>query len=36
VDFYERFEMPMRYLGEVETRRKTRMIRNLQVYEFIL
>jgi len=28
--------MPLRYLGEIETRRKTRMIRNLQVYEFVL
>ena len=35
-DFYERFEMPLRYLGEIETHRKTRMIRNLQVYEFVL
>ena len=35
-DFYERFEMPLHYLGEIETRRKTRMIRNLQIYEFVL
>jgi hypothetical protein len=34
-DFYRRFEMPLRYLGEIETRRKIRMIRNLQVYELI-
>ena len=33
-DFYEHFEMPLNYLGEIETRRKNRMIRNLQVYEF--
>jgi hypothetical protein len=35
VDFYKRFEMPLRYLGEIETLRKTRMIRNLQVYELV-
>ena len=35
VDFYERFEMPLRYLGEIETRRYDRMVRNLQVYELI-
>ena len=33
-DFHEHFEMPLNYLGEIETRRKNRMIRNLQVYEF--
>lgn len=35
VDFYERFEMPLRYLGEIETHRYDRMVRNLQVYELI-
>jgi len=27
--------MPLRYLGEIETRRYDRMVRNLQVYELI-
>ena len=35
-DFYDHFEMSLKYLGEVETHRKTRMIRSLQVYEFML
>ena len=34
-DFYERFEMPLSSLGEIETSRNGRMIRNLQVYEII-
>ena len=35
VDFYERFEMTLRYLGEIETRRYDRMVRNLLVYKLI-
>jgi len=31
-DFTERFKMPLSFLGEIETRRKNRLIRNLQVY----
>ena len=31
-DFTERFQMPLSFLGEIETRRKNRLIRNLQVY----
>ena len=34
-DFYERFEMPLNFLGEIETNKKGRMIRNLQVYEIV-
>ena len=33
-DFYEHFKIPLNYLGEIETSRNDRMIRNLQVYEF--
>ncbi|MBL7036193.1 MAG: glycosyltransferase family 39 protein [SAR324 cluster bacterium] len=32
LDFNSRFQQPLNYLGEIETRRKDRMIRNLQVY----
>ena len=35
VNFYERFEMPLRYLGEIQTLRYASMVRNLQVYELI-
>ena len=31
-DFTERFQMPLSFLGEIETPRKNRLIRNLQVY----
>jgi len=34
-DYYERFEMPLNYLGEIETRMNGRMIRNLEIYEII-
>ena len=32
VAYYKRFNLPLKYLGEVEILRKNRMIRNLQVY----
>ena len=32
VDYYKRFNLPLKYLGEVEINRGNRMIRNLQVY----
>ena len=32
VDYYERFNMPLKFLGEVETLRSNRLIRNLQIY----
>jgi hypothetical protein len=35
-DYYKRFSMTLRYLGEIETSREKRMIRNLQVYELVL
>ena len=31
-DFYKRFNLPVQYLGEVETLRGSRLIRNLQIY----
>ena len=31
-DFFERFQLPLNFLGEIETRRKNRLIRNIQVY----
>ena len=31
-DFYDRFRMPLNYLGEIETRRGNRLIRILQIY----
>ena len=33
-DFVQRFKVPLKYLGEIETLRETRMIRNLQVFRF--
>ena len=33
-DFIEKFKITPRYLGEIETLRETRMIRNLQVFRF--
>ena len=34
-DFYKRFKMNLSYLGEVETRSNTRLIRILQVYSIL-
>ncbi len=31
-EYYKRFKIPLKYLGEVETRKENRLIRNLQIY----
>jgi len=32
IDFYDRFHLQLSYLGEIETRKGKRLIRNLQIY----